>query len=145
MELKPCFYYRYRRTIHCCSWKAVKSSKYINGLFQYFLSFFVTKCIIFILSALKYLVLPSIPFIIIDTEEPYTAALERRLKAAETVSDYGYKVGFHFDPLIMSELNSPLPIRRFCSFTADFISCSTLSVFPATLICLCGRYSCKIQ
>lgn len=41
------------------------------------------------------------PQSIIDKEEPYTASLERRLKAAEKVSSYGYKVGFHFDPLIM--------------------------------------------
>lgn len=43
------------------------------------------------------------PASIIEQEEPYTAALERRLKAAETVSSYGYKVGFHFDPLIMTK------------------------------------------
>lgn len=38
---------------------------------------------------------------IISQEEPYTATLERRLKAAENVIKHGYKVGFHFDPLIM--------------------------------------------
>ncbi len=43
------------------------------------------------------------PASIIEQEEPYTATLERRLRAAETVSQYGYKTGFHFDPLIMTE------------------------------------------
>lgn len=41
------------------------------------------------------------PHSIIEKEEPYTASLDRRLKAAEIISSYGYKVGFHFDPLIM--------------------------------------------
>ena len=36
-------------------------------------------------------------------EEPYTASIERRIKAAEKVVEHGYKVGFHFDPLIMHE------------------------------------------
>lgn len=43
------------------------------------------------------------PASIIEKEEPYTASLERRLKAAETLSKYGYKTGFHFDPLIMTD------------------------------------------
>ena len=43
------------------------------------------------------------PASIIEQEEPFTASLKRRLKAAKAVSSYGYKVGFHFDPLIMME------------------------------------------
>ncbi len=43
------------------------------------------------------------PSSIIEKEEPFTASLERRLKAAEILSNYGYKVGFHFDPLIMTD------------------------------------------
>lgn len=43
------------------------------------------------------------PVSIIEQEEPYTATLERRLNAAKTLSKYGYKIGFHFDPLIMSD------------------------------------------
>lgn len=43
------------------------------------------------------------PASIIGQEEPYTAILERRLNAAEILSKYGYKIGFHFDPLIMTE------------------------------------------
>lgn len=41
------------------------------------------------------------PATITEKEEPYTASLARRLKAAKIISDYGYKVGFHFDPLIV--------------------------------------------
>ena len=41
------------------------------------------------------------PAEIIEKEEPLTATLKRRLQAAKTISEYGYKVGFHFDPLIM--------------------------------------------
>lgn len=43
------------------------------------------------------------PASIIEQEEPFTASLKRRLTAAKEVSSYGYKVGFHFDPLIMTE------------------------------------------
>ena len=43
------------------------------------------------------------PASIIEQEEPFTASLKRRLAAAKEVSSYGYKVGFHFDPLIMTE------------------------------------------
>jgi len=37
---------------------------------------------------------------IIDTEERYTASLKERLEAAQTLIAKGYKVGFHFDPII---------------------------------------------
>jgi len=44
------------------------------------------------------------PQIIIDNEEHRTASLSKRLAAAKTLSEYGYRVGFHFDPLI-SDIN----------------------------------------
>lgn len=40
---------------------------------------------------------------IIEREERGTAPLEARLIAAEKAADYGYRVGFHFDPLIMTD------------------------------------------
>jgi spore photoproduct lyase len=40
------------------------------------------------------------PQSIIDSEEHNTSSLEERLKAAKRCSDAGYKVGFHFDPMI---------------------------------------------
>lgn len=43
------------------------------------------------------------PSEIIRNEEPLTAPLKRRLEAMKTVAAYGYKVGFHFDPLIFTE------------------------------------------
>lgn len=43
------------------------------------------------------------PAKIINQEEPFTASLERRLKAASDCAKYGYKVAFHFDPLIWVE------------------------------------------
>lgn len=43
------------------------------------------------------------PSEIIEREEPLTAPLRRRLDAMKTVTAYGYKVGFHFDPLILTD------------------------------------------
>ncbi len=69
---------------------------------------------------------------IISQEEPLTAGLERRLQAAKQVSEYGYKVGFHFDPLIMvdnfEELYGSL-IDKLTSYikeeSVEYISIST--------------------
>ena len=40
------------------------------------------------------------PQVIITKEELKTATLDERLKAARMASDAGYKVAFHFDPMI---------------------------------------------
>ena len=40
------------------------------------------------------------PPAVIQQEEQMTASLEQRLKAAQLCQEAGYKVGFHFDPLI---------------------------------------------
>ena len=40
------------------------------------------------------------PQAIVEKEELKTATLDERLKAAKMVSDAGYKVAFHFDPMI---------------------------------------------
>lgn len=40
---------------------------------------------------------------IISTEEPLTASLDRRLNAALNCVTHGYKVSFHFDPLILTD------------------------------------------
>ena len=40
---------------------------------------------------------------IIDSEEHKTASLESRLKAAKKCLDAGYKLAFHFDPIILHE------------------------------------------
>lgn len=37
---------------------------------------------------------------IVDSFEFYTASLEERVLSAKACAEYGYKVGFHFDPLI---------------------------------------------
>ncbi len=41
------------------------------------------------------------PQVVIDAEETKAASLEERLKAISQVQDAGYKLGFHFDPLLM--------------------------------------------
>ena len=38
-----------------------------------------------------------------QNDEAFTASLEERIEAAEKVCDAGYRVGFHFDPLIFFE------------------------------------------
>ncbi|MBF0275539.1 MAG: hypothetical protein HQK84_09940, partial [Nitrospinae bacterium] len=43
------------------------------------------------------------PQAIIDELEPFSASLEQRLEAIQKVLHAGYKVGLHFDPLIMVE------------------------------------------
>lgn len=70
-------------------------------------------------------------------EEPLTAPVKRRLEAAKAVCDYGYKVGFHFDPLILcenfenlygaliGELTSLIP-----EHSVEFISVSTFRCPP---------------
>lgn len=40
---------------------------------------------------------------IIDSEEHFTPSLEERLKSAKKLVDNGFKVGFHFDPVIYYE------------------------------------------
>lgn len=77
---------------------------------------------------------------IISKEEPLTAPLYRRLEAAKKLSDYGYKVGFHFDPMIfcddfeklygelIDELTSLIP-----ETSVEFISVSTFRC-PSELI-----------
>ncbi|MFN7169781.1 MAG: radical SAM protein [Candidatus Omnitrophota bacterium] len=40
---------------------------------------------------------------IIDSLEFYTASLEERILSAKACGEYGYRVGFHFDPLIYYE------------------------------------------
>ena len=39
----------------------------------------------------------------IDSDELGTATLKERLEAAKTVEDWGYKLAFHFDPLVYNE------------------------------------------
>ncbi|HEY7166865.1 MAG TPA: radical SAM protein [Candidatus Binatia bacterium] len=39
---------------------------------------------------------------VIDEEEHGTASLEERLKAARLCQEHGYRLGFHFDPIIQS-------------------------------------------
>lgn len=43
------------------------------------------------------------PQVIIDAEEHKAASLEERLQAMKQVQDAGYKIGFHFDPLLYHE------------------------------------------
>lgn len=40
---------------------------------------------------------------IIETEELLTATLDERIRAARTVQEKGYSVGFHFDPIIYTQ------------------------------------------
>ena len=37
---------------------------------------------------------------VIDADEKYTASLSERLNAARAVQDAGYRLGFHFDPMV---------------------------------------------
>ena len=41
------------------------------------------------------------PQIIVDQEEKFTASLTERLEAARLCQDKGFRVGFHFDPVII--------------------------------------------
>ena len=55
------------------------------------------------------------PQVIIDAEEHKAASLEERLQAMKQVQDAGYKIGFHFDPLLYHagwERNYPELIRQ---------------------------------
>lgn len=43
------------------------------------------------------------PQSIVSREEPYTALIKERLAAMEMIQKKGYKIGIHFDPLIITE------------------------------------------
>ena len=83
---------------------------------------------------------------IIDKEEPLTASLERRLKAALHCTEHGYKVGFHFDPLIMTDNFQSIYGNLFNMLTdtidekdVEFISISTFRCPHELLDCIRRR------
>ena len=83
---------------------------------------------------------------IIYKEEPFTASLSRRLSAARACFLHGYKLGFHFDPLIMTENFNDLyaGLIDLLAETVDetsveFISVSTFRCPPELLHCMRTR------
>ena len=83
---------------------------------------------------------------IISKEEPFTASLDRRLNAALNCVKHGYKVGFHFDPLIMTENFETIYGRLFEMLTdtipqeaVEFISISTFRCPQELLDCIRSR------
>lgn len=44
---------------------------------------------------------------IIESDEHFTASLQERLNAAKTVQSWGYKLAFHFDPVVLFEGYQP--------------------------------------
>lgn len=83
---------------------------------------------------------------IISQEEPLTAPLARRLEAAKQLSECGYKVGFHFDPMIfcddfeklygklIDELTHMIP-----ETSVEFISVSTFRCPPELIDAIRAR------
>jgi len=84
---------------------------------------------------------------IIKTEEYYTAGLSERIEAAGKCADYGYKVCFHFDPLIyyknFEKGYSDLLRRLFDRIPEDsveYISISTFRFMPNLLETVRNRF-----
>ena len=50
--------------------------------------------------------------LVIEGEERFTASLATRLAAAKRCADAGYRVGFHFDPIIISD-GSPAEMKGY--------------------------------
>ncbi len=75
---------------------------------------------------------------IIDSEEPCAASLERRLEAAGRAAERGYRIAFHFDPVIAEEgwedryLPVARSLSRFRGCRTAWISMGTIR-FPAPL------------
>ncbi|MGC8768220.1 SPL family radical SAM protein [Calditerrivibrio sp.] len=74
---------------------------------------------------------------IVDSEEHFASPVFARIKAAKDLSDYGYKVSFHFDPLIdwdnFEELYADLLDHLFENVDekkVEFISISTFRFIP---------------
>lgn len=77
---------------------------------------------------------------IVAAEEHYTAGLNERIDAAANCAEYGYKVGFHFDPLIyynnfetgyeavIEKLFEKIPEQ-----SVEYISISTFRFIPGLL------------
>ncbi|MEC9492342.1 SPL family radical SAM protein [Flexistipes sp.] len=77
---------------------------------------------------------------IIAAEEHYTADLDERIDAAAKCAEYGYKVGFHFDPLIYyndfekgySDVAKKL-FEKIPEQSVEYISISTFRFIPGLL------------
>ncbi len=77
------------------------------------------------------------PHEIVESEEHLTAPVLDRIKAAKSLAEYGYKVSFHFDPLIdwdnFEELYGELLDELFNNIeqkNVEFISISTFRFIP---------------
>jgi spore photoproduct lyase len=84
---------------------------------------------------------------IIDKEEHGAAKLDNRLKAANLCSQYGYKIGFHFDPLIYYdnfEAGYAEVIRKMAESvpesSVEYISVSTFRFIPELLDIVRGKF-----
>lgn len=85
---------------------------------------------------------------IIEKEEHGAAKLENRLKAASLCAQYGYGIGFHFDPLIhysdfekgyadvIAKMAAAVP-----ETSVKYISVSTFRFIPELLDIVRGKYS----
>jgi len=77
---------------------------------------------------------------IVTAEEHYTAGLDERIEAAAKCAEYGYKVGFHFDPLIYyndfekgySDVIKKL-FEKIPEQSVEYISISTFRFIPGLL------------
>jgi spore photoproduct lyase len=75
---------------------------------------------------------------LVDQEEGFAASLERRLAAARRVADKGYRLAFHFDPMIRTdrwrELYAEVAgmLGQFRDVQPDWISLGTLR-YPSSL------------
>jgi len=84
---------------------------------------------------------------VIDKEEHGTAKLENRLKAANLCAQHGYKIGFHFDPLIYYpdfEKGYADVIKKMVESvpesSVEYISVSTFRFIPEILDIVRGKF-----
>lgn len=84
---------------------------------------------------------------IIEQEEHGAASLDNRLKAAKICAEYGYKIGFHFDPLIYYkdfEKGYSDVIRKMTEAvpegSIEYISVSTFRFIPELLDIVRGKF-----
>ncbi|PLX66019.1 MAG: DNA photolyase [Denitrovibrio sp.] len=84
---------------------------------------------------------------IIEKEEHGAASLANRLKAAKICADYGYKIGFHFDPLVYyqdfekgySDVLEKM-VNSVPESSVEYISVSTFRFIPELLDIVRGKF-----
>jgi spore photoproduct lyase len=84
-------------------------------------------------------------------EEHRAANVKKRLKAAKTLAEYGYKIAFHFDPVVIYE-NAEYDYRKLISDMTneireedvEFISISTFRCIPSLIDVIRRKFSTSV-